>query len=469
MKSKKKKKTRLKKFLAKLRLAGAKKKILFKMSASSSSSSSSFNSEKDEKYTYMCGWNNQFATEAREGALPVGQNTPQKLKYDLYAEQISGTAFTVARSSNRRTWLYRVKPSVSHSKYSQVPNVDGQFSRVFERATPEQLRWKPFEIDVERAHTFVQGLQALCGAGDPMMKSGICTYVYTATESMVDSSFYSADGEMLIVPQQGSLDIQTECGHLLVRSGEICVVPRGINFSVGVDGPSRGYMLEVYNQHFVIPDLGPIGANGLANPRDFLYPIAAYEERACDFTVYAKFMGELHSTKRDHSVFNVVAWHGNYAPYKYDLDRFCAVNSVTFDHMDPSIFTVLTCPSASPGTAVADFVIFPGRWAVQEHTFRPPYFHRNCMSEFMGLIRGEYEAKKGGFLPGGASLHSCMSAHGPDKRTFDIESELELKPQRYPNTTLAFMFESSYIFNMSDFALEESRLDQHYHEAWQGF
>ena len=257
-------------------------------------------------------------------------------------------------------------------------------------------------------------------------------------------------------------------GWLEVASGEILVIPRGVHFAVEVAGASRGYAVEVFQSMFVPPDRGPIGANALANERDFLYPVAAFEERACAFTVSFKFRGRLFRTTRDHSVFNVVAWHGNYAPYKYDLARFCAAGSVTYDHLDPSIFTVLTAASSTPGVAVCDFVIFPGRWAVQEDTFRPPYYHKNCMSEFMGLIRGVYEAKKEGFLPGGASLHSCMTPHGPDKKTFDIESALQLKPQRYPDSTLAFMFESTYLLSISPWASSPELLDQNYMDAWAG-
>ena len=285
---------------------------------------------------------------------------------------------------------------------------------------------------------------------------------------MKDEAFYSADGELLIVPEHGALTVQTELGWLKVASGEILVIPRGVHFAVGVEGASRGYALEVFQSLFVPPDRGPIGANGCANERDFLYPVAAYEDRQCSFNINFKFRGKLFQTTRDHSIFNVVAWHGNYAPYKYDLARFCAAGSVTFDHLDPSIFTVLTAPSGVPGVAVCDFVIFPGRWAVQENTFKPPYFHKNCMAEFIGLIRGVYEAKKDGFLPGGASLHSVMTAHGPDKKTVDIESELDLKPQRYPDSTLAFMFESTYLFSISPWASTSESVDQNYMNAWAG-
>jgi len=284
---------------------------------------------------------------------------------------------------------------------------------------------------------------------------------------MVDKSFYNSDGDMLIVPQQGALDIITEFGKLFVEPGEICVIQRGIQFQVALsDRRSRGYILEVYNNHFRIPDLGPIGANGCSNPRDFLFPTAAYEDRTCNWKMVNKFLGQLFEANMDHSPFNVVAWHGNFVPYKYNLARFNAMNSVTFDHPDPSIFTVLTCPSNEPGVAVADFVIFPPRWAVAEHTFRPPYYHRNCMSEYMGLIRGVYEAKQEGFVPGGASLHSCGTPHGPDATTFQKATSAELKPVHLAEDTLAFMFESSYMFYVTDYA-QQYKVDVNYYKCWQ--
>lgn len=289
--------------------------------------------------------------------------------------------------------------------------------------------------------------------------------MYLANSSMKNKAIYNSDGDFLFVPQQGTLDIQTELGWLEVNPGEIAIIPRGVVFKVNLDGPSRGYILEVYSGHFKIPDLGPIGANMLANPRDFLAPVAAYEEVEGDWTLVNKYQGQLFAASKDHSPFNVVAWHGNYAPYKYDLSLFAAVNSVTFDHPDPSIFTVLTCQTMEPGVAVADFVIFPPRWGVAEHTFRPPWYHRNTMNEFMGLIKGMYEAKKEGFLPGGGSLHSAMSAHGPDAPTFERASAQPLTPERISDNALAFMFESTYFFSVTPWAQE--RTDPNYFKCWQ--
>ncbi|KAJ3231284.1 hypothetical protein HDU81_003890 [Chytriomyces hyalinus] len=427
-----------------------------------------------ENIKYLSGFGNEFATEALEGALPEGQNSPQVCPYGLYAEQISGTAFTAPRGLNQRTWVYRIRPSVSHTPYSQAVRPAALASELV--STPNQLRWSPFKMpEAGENVTFVQGLKTVCGYGDPSMRAGIATLIYTANANMSTQrqSFYNADGDMLIVPQQGTLLIRTEMGLLRVAPTEIVVIPRGIKFSVDLpDGPSRGYICETFDRHWELPDLGPIGANGLANPRDFLHPIAAYEDidTGAPFTIFTKYQSNFFSLQQAHSPFDVVAWHGNYTPFKYDLKLFNAVNTVTFDHMDPSIFTVLTVKTGNPGVALADFVIFPPRWMVAENTFRPPWFHRNCMSEFMGLISGGYDAKAEGFSPGGASLHSAFSAHGPDVATFEKASAEELKPIKLRPDGLAFMFETSLMMSVSKWALEEcgDTLQKEYYSVWQG-
>ncbi|HEY8711236.1 MAG TPA: homogentisate 1,2-dioxygenase, partial [Thermoanaerobaculia bacterium] len=347
------------------------------------------------KLQYQTGFANEFATEAIANTLPQGQNSPQRVAHGLYAEQLSGTPFTVARHLNRRSWLYRIRPSVKHEPFRKLRNGDA-----LAEGTPNQLRWDPFAIP-SKATDFVDGVITICGNGDPSMTTGIRVHVYAANRSMTDRFFYDADGELLLVPQQGRIVVRTELGVLDIAPGEICVVPRGIKFRVEVDGDVRGYICENYGAMFRLPDLGLIGANGLANARDFQTPVAAYEDRDGDFEVVAKFLGNLWTAKIDHSPLDVVAWHGNYAPYKYDMRKFNAVNTVSFDHPDPSIFTVLTSPSEIAGTANCDFVIFPPRWMVAEHTFRPPYFHRNIMNEYMGLVFGVYDAKAEGFAPGG--------------------------------------------------------------------
>jgi homogentisate 1,2-dioxygenase len=408
---------------------------------------------------YQSGFGNDFATEAIPGTLPVGQNSPQRVAHGLYAEQLSGTPFTAARSENRRSWLYRIRPSVCHEPYA--PYADARLRCDYGDASPNQLRWDPFPIPSEPID-FVDGLITVCG------NSGIAAHVYVATRSMERRFFYDADGELLIVPQQGRLAIATELGKIDVEPGEIAVIQRGIKFRVELpDGAARGYVCENYGALLRLPDLGLIGANGLAAPRDFLTPVAAFEDVEGDFELVAKFAGRVWRAKTDHSPLDVVAWHGNYAPYKYDLRRFNAVNTVSFDHPDPSIFTVLTSPSEVAGTANVDFVIFPPRWMVAEHTFRPPYFHRNVMSEYMGLIFGVYDAKSEGFVPGGASLHNCMSGHGPDAPTFEEAGDANLYP-RFLGDTLAFMFETRFILRPTKLALDCAQLQRDYWKCWQG-
>src|SRR5581483_9266301 len=383
---------------------------------------------------YQTGFLNEFATEAVPGALPKGQNSPQRHHLGLYAEQFSGTAFTAPRGTNRRTWLYRIRPSVTHRPFQEIPVGlirSGPFDEV--PPTPNQLRWNPLPIP-EASTDFVDGIVTMGGSGDPSLQTGVGIHLYAANSSMVDRFFYNADGELLIVPQFGTLLIHSELGTLQVDPKEIAVLPRGLKFRVELpNGPVRGYICENYGLQFRLPDLGPIGANGLANARDFLSPVAAFEDREGSFQIVAKFQGRLWAAEIDHSPLDVVGWHGNYAPYKYDLTTFNVINTVSFDHPDPSIFTVLTSPSAIPGTANVDFAIFPPRWMVAEHTFRPPWFHRNMMNEFMGLIFGAYDAKAEGFVPGGASLHNCMAGHGPDAETFERASESDLKPQYLAN------------------------------------
>jgi len=417
---------------------------------------------------YQSGFANEFSTEAVPGALPQGQNAPQKHPLGLYTEQFSGTSFTSPRHVNRRSWTYRIRPSVTHKPYAEFASRlirSGPFTEV--PTPPNQLRWDP--VPIPSAQTdFVEGIITLGGNGDPAMQSGVGIHIYAINKSMKDRFFYNADGELLIVPQQGALRIHTELGILGVAPGEICVLPRGLKFRVVLEEESaRGYICENYGQPFRLPDLGPIGANGLANARDFLYPAAAYEDREGSFEIISKFLGNLWSAEINHSPLDVVGWHGNYAPYKYGLKNFNCINSVSFDHPDPSIYTVLTAPSTIAGTSNVDFAIFPPRWIVAEHTFRPPWFHRNMMNEFMGLVFGQYDAKAEGFVPGGASLHNCMAGHGPDAETFERATAAELKPQ-YLGNTLAFMFETQLAVRPTKFALETKILQHEYYECWQG-
>jgi homogentisate 1,2-dioxygenase len=422
---------------------------------------------KEKTLAYQSGFGNEFATEAISGALPQGQNSPQRVPLGLYAEQFSGTAFTAPRAENRRTWTYRIRPSVIHTPFKPLAN-DKLLSAPFNHpATPNQLRWDPTPLPTEPTD-FIDGLITFAGNGDVATGAGMAAHVYACNRSMTDRFFYNADGELLILPQSGTLRIATELGAFELAPGECCVLPRGLKFRVELlDETARGYVCENYGALLRLPELGPIGANGLANARDFLTPVASYEDRAGDFRLVAKFQGNLWEAEIAHSPLDVVAWHGNYAPYKYDLRRFNTINTVSYDHPDPSIFTVLTSPSDTPGTANVDFVIFPPRWMVAEHTFRPPWFHRNVMSEFMGLIFGEYDAKPSGFVPGGASLHNCMSPHGPDAEAFEKASHAELKPVKYENT-LAFMFESRWVMRPTRWAIETPTLQNDYWQCWQG-
>lgn len=414
----------------------------------------------------MSGFGNEFETEALPGALPIGQFTPQKVKYNLYTEQFSSTAFTAPRAANRRTWLYRLRPSVVQGEYTAIDNALIRTAPITEAITPPtMMRWSPIDIP-SKPTDFIDGLITMAANGSANAQSGIGIHVYVANSSMQGRYFCNADGELLFVPQQGELLLHTECGKLTVKPGEIAVIPRGIKFSVDlIDETARGYICENYGHAFELPERGPVGANGYANDRDFQYPVAAFEDKEGDFELVTKFNGNLFSCPITHSPFDVVAWTGNSAPYKYDLARFNVINTVSFDHPDPSIFTVLTSPSATEGMANVDFVIFPPRWMVAENTFRPPYYHRNIMSEFMGLIEGVYDAKEHGFVPGGASLHNCMSPHGPEAVVFEKASNAELTPQKYENT-LAFMFESRYIISPTKYALEGKERQTDYTQCW---
>lgn len=418
------------------------------------------------KLVYQSGFGNHFETEVYEGTLPKGKNSPQKVALGLFAEQLSGSAFTALRSENLRSWLYRIRPSVLHGEFKQISNGHLR-SKPFteEPASPNQLRWDPFPIP-DAPTDFIDGLISVAGNGGYSGAKGSAVHIYRANKSMTDRFFFDSDGELLFVLEFGAVRFGTELGIIEAAPGEIVVIPRGVKFRVElVDGPIRGYICENYSAPFRLPELGPIGANGLANSRDFLYPVAAYEEKKGNFTLVNKFQGLLFEAAIDHSPLDVVAWHGNYVPYKYDLRTFNVINTVSFDHPDPSIFTVLTSPSETPGVANVDFVIFPPRWMVAKDTFRPPYYHRNCMSEYMGLLFGVYDAKEEGFVPGGGSLHNQMSAHGPDTSTYQKAVSVDLKPV-YLEDTLAFMFESSLVYAPTKFAMETPQRQKAYLDCW---
>lgn len=417
---------------------------------------------------YLCGFGNEFATEAIAGALPQGRNSPQRAPLGLYAEQISGTAFTAPRAQNRRTWMYRRQPSVVTGRYEAYSQPLWTSGAAGGRAVaPDPLRWNAFPIPAEELD-FIDGLRTLVANGDVEAQSGMAALVYVANVSMARRALINADAEMLLVPQQGRLTVRTELGVVHAKPGEVLLLPRGLAFRVELpDGPSRGYVAENYGAPFRLPELGPIGANGLANPRDFLSPVAAYEDTQGATQIVKKFGGRLWRNTQAASPFNVIAWHGSLAPCRFDTANFMAIGSISFDHPDPSIFTVLTSPSDTAGTANCDFVIFPPRWMVAEDTFRPAWYHRNLMSEFMGLVYGQYDAKPDGFKPGGASLHNCMVPHGPDTAAFDKASTMALAPHKLDNT-LAFMFESRWRFVPTDYAVTCGALDTAYSDCWAG-
>ncbi|HVJ00402.1 MAG TPA: homogentisate 1,2-dioxygenase [Sphingomonas sp.] len=416
---------------------------------------------------YIPGFGNHVSTEAISGALPIGQNSPQRPAFGLYTEQLSGTAFTAPRHENRRSWLYRMRPTAEHPPYERYEGAarfapgtaDGPLA-------PNRLRWDPLPMPDAPAD-LIDGMTTMMANRDPASLEGVALHVYAATRDMTDRVFVDADGELLFIPEQGRLELLTELGRIEIAPGQIALVPRGVRFRALLpDGRARGYVAENHGSLFRLPDLGPIGANGLANPRDFETPVAWFEDRDGPCEVVQKFLGSLWTTTLDQSPLDVVAWHGNLAPWRYDLDRFNTINTVSFDHPDPSIFTVLTSPSDVPGRANADFVIFPPRWMVAEHSFRPPWFHRNVMSEAMGLIRGAYDAKAEGFAPGGISLHNMMSGHGPDVASWKGASEAELKPHKV-DSTMAFMVESCWPYTPTRVALDRAQPD--YDEAWADF
>ena len=419
---------------------------------------------------YQPGFGSHCVTEALPGALPVGRNSPQVCPYGLYAEQLSGTAFTVSRAESRHSWLYRIRPAALQNAFEPFVGAERWVSQYGSGPiTPNRLRWSPQDIPAEPTD-FIEGVTTWAGNGHCDDQIGVGIHLYAANRSMQDRFFYNADAEMLFVPQEGRLRLATELGLLDIEPCEIAVIPRGVRFRVElIDPTARGYMLENFGAPLRLPELGPIGSNGLANPRDFESPVAWYEDRDGDFELIAKFTGGFWRTSLGHSPLDVVAWHGTHAPYKYDLRRFNAIGSISFDHPDPSIFTVLTSPSDTPGAANLDFAIFPPRVLAMENTFRPPWFHRNIAGEFMGLIHGVYDAKAEGFAPGGASLHNCMTPHGPDAETFEKASKADLSRADYIRDTMAFMFETRRVIRPTERALNSATLQSDYDAAWAGF
>lgn len=415
---------------------------------------------------YLYGFGNHHQSEAKLGVLHSHRNSPQKVPFGLYAEQLSGSAFTMARHANLHSWLYRIRPSVIHGEFEPYLQDTFLSPPAMNPTPPTQMRWDPIFYP-NHAKNFIDSIFTVALNGSIEMGNGAAIHLYAANQSMENQFFYNADGDFLIVPQEGPLRFKTEFGIIDVTPGEIIVIPRGIKYQVILlDDKARGYICENFGLPFRLPELGVIGANGLANPRDFQMPEAMYEKKVGDFKLLSKFQGHLWVADIRHSPLDVVAWHGNYLPYKYDLSKFNTINTVSFDHPDPSIFTVLTSPSPINGIANIDFVIFPPRWMVAEDTFRPPYYHRNIMNEYMGLVYGIYDAKEKGFIPGGGSLHNCMSPHGPDAEAFEKAVNADLKPEFY-NQTLAFMFESQQVWQVPSQSLSASFRQKDYLNCWQ--
>ena len=425
-------------------------------------------SSKPRHQGYMSGFGNDFETEALPDALPEGRNSPQKCNYGLYCEQLSGSAFTV--DVPERSWCYRIRPSVRHSH--RYKKIDLPYWQSAPRIDPNivslgQYRWDPVPHS-EKKLTWLTGMRTMTTAGDVNTQTGMASHIYLVTDSMHNQYFHSADSELLVVPQEGRLRFCTELGVIEIQPGEIVLLPRGMLYRVDIlEGPARGFVCENYGQKFAMPSRGPIGANCMANRRDFKTPVAAFEDREEESSVVIKWCGQFHETTIGHSPLDIVAWHGNYAPCKYDLSNYCPIGAILYDHPDPSIFTVLTAPSGHPGTANIDFVLFRERWLVMENTFRPPWYHKNIMSELMGNIYGQYDAKPQGFVPGGMSLHNMMLPHGPDQEAFEKATEKNLQPERIDNA-MSFMFETRFPQHLTKFAATEAPLQDDYIDCWSG-
>ncbi|TDL16947.1 homogentisate 1,2-dioxygenase [Rickenella mellea] len=426
----------------------------------------------EDPYQYQVGFGNRFASEAIPGTLPDAQNSPQKCKYDLYAEQMTGSSFVAPRHENQNAWLYRIRPAVAHKGFHKLPHnpdLESNFLPLNPKVhvSPTQLAWRPIDIPSETTD-FIGGLKTFGGNGDPTLREGLAVHLYAANSSMGKKAICNNDGDLLILPQQGRLDVQTEFGRLMVRPGELVVIQRGMRFKVEFpDGPSRGYIQEIFGSHYELPQLGPLGANGLANPRDFEFPLASFDIDHSPWEIVYKVCGQLFVCKQEHSPFDVVAWHGNYVPYKYAMERFVNVGSISKDHIDPSIFCVLTAKSKTPGTPLCDLLIFSPRWDVASHTFRPPYYHRNAATEFMGLVYGEYGGRSDEFTPGAASYETGFCPHGVSYDEFKMATESELKPMRVHENTMAFMFESSMMFTLTDYAMKRTgKLHEHEPKMW---
>ncbi|RSL87550.1 hypothetical protein CDV31_016235 [Fusarium ambrosium] len=394
-----------------------------------------------EKYTYLNGLGNLHQSEAFPDAVPLVNSYPQHAKYGLRSEKVSGTSFTATpRSQNLWSFLYRARPSYNHGTFELWnQHLETANPSRPKHLTPNSYVWPTF--NVTKGDWTAQHL--LGGNGSPTDKTGVAIWLFHVNKDMPPQTVFSSqDGEALIVPQTGALDIQTEYGKLLVRQQEIAVIPRGIKYRVTLpEGKeARGYVLELYQGHFRLPELGIIGSIGLANPRDFQVPTASFDGKIesqgdtqvavandgrGEWTIISRLDTKLWFATQDSTPFDVAGWQGTLYPYKYDVRRFNYIGNLNYDHADPSVFVVLTSQSygKEPGTAVVDFAAVGEHWHPAQHTLRVPWYHRNTASEFVFPIIAEQDPKSrlntsDTFGPWGAWLNANMVTHGSNEQEY---------------------------------------------------
>lgn len=415
------------------------------------------------------GFGGHHRGEALAGAVPGRQNTPRHAPYGLHSEQVSGTGFVAPRRENLRSWLYRIRPSAQHTRFSPVdhPRVSHDFEI---QSSPNLSAWSQIVDDSEGPQDFVAGLTTLGGAGNPALRRGFALHGYRATADMEDHAFTNADGDLLVLPQQGRLIALTEFGALEVEPGEVLLLPRGLRVSILVpDGEAQGYAAEIFAGHFQLPERGPIGANGLVDERHFRGPTPYYEDRlAPGFRMTHKFGGALSEATQDHSPFDVVGWHGAYLPLAYRFSAFSPVSNTAFDHTDPSAFTVLSAALDEEGANALDLVVFPARWDPTEHTFKPPYFHRNVTTEINGII--EDPSLNAPFTTGMVFVTPSMTPHGVRagavERFLAKSDEAADRPTKSSSKSLWFQFETALHFHRTEWAKRTDLAKEDWPDVW---
>ncbi|GAD98612.1 homogentisate 1,2-dioxygenase, putative [Paecilomyces variotii No. 5] len=388
-----------------------------------------------DPYRYQVGFGNRFVSEAVPDTIPRdGRNLPQRANYDLYIEQLNGTTFVTCRKDMFNVWFHRIRPSCAHKALKPLEykhDIVSVFSSQNEGVSfvPFNNEWGPLEIPLESKPTnFWQGIKTILGHGDPTLKEGVAVHQYAANLSMDKEAFVNHDGDYLFVPQQGRLDIQTELGRMMVLPGELFVIPAGLRFKVSLpDGPSRGYIQEIFGSHFELPDLGPIGSNGLALPQDFEIPVASYDLDTSSWEIITKLAGKLYHYEQAHTPFDVVGWHGNYVPYKYEIEKLLALSS-SKDQLDPSAYTILTAKSKIPGVSITDFCAFTPKWVNSLNSWRPPYYHRTMGAEVMGMVRGEYGGSAKTLEPGALTCDNAYVPHGETYDAWKKHAFVDLEP-----------------------------------------